>query len=290
MTAIGAETVVVTGVGGPAGRAVRGYLRERGVRVVGTDMRVLEGDGDVRIIPPVSDAGYWPALSALLDEVRARWLIPTVSEELPLIAERRDAIRKRGCALLISPVASVRIANDKWETARTLGARGVCVPKSYAGASKAALLAEVAPPILSKPRVGRGGRGVTVHRAADGLPDVLSPDLIYQEFLEGQEFDVNLFAEAGGRPVVTIVLRKTALKAGSVGNAAGVERVKEGDVARLAEDAVRALSLEGPLDVDIRRGADGHPAILEINARVGANVRSADEVLDAMMAHWEAQG
>lgn len=290
MTAIGAETVVVTGVGGPAGRAVRGYLRERGVRVVGTDMRVLEGDGDVRIIPPVSDAGYWPALSALLDEVRARWLIPTVSEELPLIAERRDAIRKRNCTLLISPTDGVRIANDKWETARILDQRGIAVPRSYAGESKAGLLEVLAAPMLSKPRVGRGGRGVVIHATADDLPDRLPSDRVYQEFLPGDEYDVNLFAEAGGRPVVTIVLRKTALKAGNVGNAAGVERVREGDVARLAEDAVRALSLEGPLDVDVRRGADGRPAILEINARVGANVRSADEVLDAMMAHWEARG
>ncbi len=286
---LGAGTVLVTGVGGPAGRAVCGYLRERGVRMMGADMRSLEGESGLRLVPPAPDPGYLDALFSLLAEERVGWLIPTVTEELPVVAEHRDAIRKRGCTLLISPIDRVRIANDKWETARILAQHGVAVPRSYAGGAKAGLLEVLAAPILSKPRVGRGGRGVVIHATADDLPDRLPSDRIYQEFLPGDEYDVNLFADPGGSSVVTVVLRKTALKAGNVGNAAGVERVREGDVACLAEDAVRALSLEGPIDVDIRRGGDGRPAILEINARVGANVRSAHEVLEAMMAHWEAQ-
>ena len=42
----------------------------------------------------------------------------------------------------------------------------------------------------------------------------------------------------------------------------------------------------GPLDVDVRRGKDGRPAVLEINARFGANIAFAPEILDAALAEW----
>jgi carbamoylphosphate synthase large subunit len=86
-----------------------------------------------------------------------------------------------------------------------------------------------------------------------------------------------------------VVLEKTELKDGLVGNALTVERVDDREVAELAAAAVRALSLEGPIDVDVRRGGDGRPFILEINARVGANVRAAEEILIAMIASWRAR-
>jgi predicted ATP-grasp superfamily ATP-dependent carboligase len=115
---------------------------------------------------------------------------------------------------------------------------------------------------------------------------VLSADRIYQEFLPADEYDVNLFAHPGGRNVTSVVLKKAALKDGLVGNALSVQRVNERDVAELAEAAVYALCLEGPIDIDIRRGIDGRPFILEINARVGANLRAAEEVLIEILASW----
>jgi D-alanine-D-alanine ligase-like ATP-grasp enzyme len=89
--------------------------------------------------------------------------------------------------------------------------------------------------------------------------------------------------------LATVVLKKTALKQGLVGNALAVKRTFEPRVAELAEAAVRALGLEGPIDIDIRNSANGEPFILEINARVGANVCSAEEVLTAMIDSWRAQ-
>jgi carbamoyl-phosphate synthase large subunit len=37
------------------------------------------------------------------------------------------------------------------------------------------------------------------------------------------------------------------------------------------------------LDIDIRRRSDGIPVVLEINARFGANIRYAPEVLEAVL-------
>ena len=40
--------------------------------------------------------------------------------------------------------------------------------------------------------------------------------------------------------------------------------------------------------MDIRLGSDGSPAVLEVNARIGANVLSAREVLDALDDAWRS--
>jgi carbamoylphosphate synthase large subunit len=249
-------------------------------------MRELNETDRFRLLPPAHDTEFVGVLSDLVDGDGIRLLVPTVTEELLKVAEHRDSIRRKNCALFVSPPEAVRIANDKWETARALLAHGVAVPRSYCGESKDELVELVPFPMLSKPRIGRGGRGITIHHNSEDLPESISTGMIYQEFLPAEEYDVNLFSEPGGRVATSVVLRKTALKAGMVGNALSVERVEDRDVAELAAAAVRALSLEGPIDIDIRRGLDGRARILEINARVGANVRSAEEVLAAMISNW----
>jgi carbamoylphosphate synthase large subunit len=280
---------MVTGVGGPAGHAVSQYFQHNGIVVLCADMRPLHGLQNFRLLPPASDDQFVGDLEQLLDEAEIGLLVPTVTEELGKVAEHREPIRRKDCAIFVSPAQSVRVANDKWETARALMEHGVPVPSSYCGSSKAKLLDSIPFPILSKPRIGRGGRGIAIHKTVDDLPEFLATDRIYQEFLPAEEYDVNLFAEADGATLTSVVLKKTALKEGLVGNALTVERVDERDVAELAEAAVRALSLEGPIDVDVRRGGDGRPFILEINARVGANVRAAEEILIAMIARWRAR-
>jgi len=275
----------VTGVGGPAGRATAAFLRERGVAVTVADARSLEEEPAIVQLPLATEPGFLRALHHELESRSTALLVPTVTEELPLVASDRDEIRARGCALFISPGEATETANDKWLTAEALARCGVGVPRSLCGRSRAEVVASLGFPLLSKPRRGRGGRGVSIHEGPCDLPDI-SPDLIYQEFLPGEEYDVNLFAERVREPAALVVLRKTALRDGRVGNAVAVERTHAPDVADLAAATSRALHLEGPIDIDVRRDRLGRPLVLEVNARVGANVRSADEVLEALLDHW----
>src|SRR5229473_551675 len=211
------ETVLITGVGGPAGRAGASYFANKGYRVVGTDVREVASPAtDFRFVPAARDPRFVAVLLAM-------------------------AVREK---------------------------------------------AALGFPLLSKPRFGRGGRGVVVHHGADDLACASPEEVVWQEFLSGEEYDLNLFVERDGSVPAAVVLRKTGLKDGLVGNALGVERVERPDVAGLGMRAARSLGLEGPIDMDIRLSADGSPAVLEVNARLGANVLSASEVLDALDQAW----
>lgn len=275
-------TIIVSGVGGPAGSSVTRLLLDRGFDVVGTDMRDIEFPGRVFYrVPSAADADYLNATREIAEREKASLFIPTVSDELTIVAAGWQ-----GMPVVISAAEAVEIANDKYLTSIVLKEAGVAVPR-FALPSQIEnpeqLAERIGWPCISKPRVGRGGRGVVIREMAE-WPEVsiLGDGYILQEFASGIDYAPNVFIAPDGNDLA-IVLEKTELKEGRVGNASSVRRVDDADVGAVAIAAARAVGLTGPQDVDIRKRSDGQPVVLEINARFGANIRHAQEVLDATL-------
>lgn len=281
--------VLVTGIGGPAGRSAARYFGGRGAYVLGTDVREVDEKADEFLLLPLASSPEFPeALLNLIMVARPALFVPTVTEELLTVARLKPDIESLGCAVFISSHKAVEIANDKYKTAVVMGEGGVPVPRTLDGSSpREAVIRELGLPLLSKPVFGRGGRGVMVYRTADEVMKEDRSGIIFQEFIPGEEFDVNLFMDKGGKETAAVALKKTALKEGIVGNATGVERASKADAVDVARRASRLLALEGPLDFDVRFRQDGSPALLEINARLGGNSLSAVEVLDALSEAFE---
>ncbi|MET1064293.1 MAG: ATP-grasp domain-containing protein [Arthrobacter sp.] len=288
--------VLVTGAGGPAGRALAAQLQDRGIPVLGTDIRELPARAGLRVVPvpPASDPDLVPALRRLVVQEGINVVIPTVSDELPQLAACRAAFGA-DVRVIIGDPGPVALANDKLCTAWHLHSAGVPVPLFGVPADFAdadAAMAALGGPIVVKPRVSRGGRGVIV---LDGTMDVdwrrLPEGQIVQEFIPGAEYGPMVFgtpAHNSAAPFV-VVVEKTELAQGNVGNAVSTRRAEAGeaiDVGNVALAAVRALGLTGPVDVDVRRRADGTPVVLEVNARFGANSGRAPELLDAVLASF----
>lgn len=275
--------VLVTGAAGPAGRSVLAQLTARGVAVVGVDAAPSGHGPSLRRVPLAGDRYFVPELLRVARQVGADLLVPTVSEELPVLAAARAAGCTAGLDVVIGSLDAVLCADDKWATYRRLAARGVAVPTSYLPGDPPT----TAGPVVVKPRVGRGGRGVAVYAGPGAVPPQ-ARDTVVQEFAPGTEYAVNVYRDDRGTEVVA-VLEKTRLAQGRVGNGAAVRTcpAAEGvDVAELARRACAALGLTGPADVDVRRRRSGEPVVLEANARFGAHSAHAPELLDAVLARF----
>lgn len=275
------ETILLTGVGGPAGRSLCRQLRALNphLRIIATDIREVEAPVDAFIIGPRADSPeHIPFLQSLITEYTVDFFIPTVQDELPVIA---SAMERLDAQVIMSNPRAVTICHDKLLTALYLEAAGVNVPETSTGAHT-----PLSYPLVVKPRVSRGGRGVAVVDTPEELP-YLDDSLITQEFASGTEYCPQVYRSPLSGTVTTVILEKTELREGRVGNAAAVlrlDRKQAEDIAELAEATTRALDLHGPIDMDIRRDATGTPMVLEINARFGANSVHAPEMLSNLLA------
>ena len=281
---------LVTGVGGPAGRSLAVLLQERHCTYVGADSRPLEPDSFPFFrVPMARDDNFILTIQTIVRAEQVNWIIPTVSEELPVFsASWTDSIT----SVLIGTAGAVACANDKYLTAQILQQAGVSVPRfalpSQVGSARE-LTERIGWPCISKPRIGRGGREVTLNEDGNfSSIAALSDAYILQEFASGTDYAPELFIHPDRKTHVVAVIEKTELKEGKVGNATAVRRVDAPDVAETALAAALAMGLSGPLDIDIRRRTDGVPVVLEINARFGANSRSAPEILDAALAYMRS--
>lgn len=293
-------TVLVTGAGGPAGRALGEQLAllrrsDPGLIAIGADMLAISDDNFAftTLLPRVDAPEYAVALRELVGRVRADVVIPTVAEELALVAGIAELLGDgpRGPGVVISGATAAALCADKLYTMWALEAAGVSVPRHAPGGTfvtAAAALDHFGGPVIVKPRVSRGGRGVRLVEEP-GEAWAVDDSWILQSFAPGTEYAPQVYRSPVTGAVTVVVLEKTELKEGRIGNAVSTVRLgpdDAADIAWLAESAVIALDLVGPVDLDIRRDEDGLPVVLEINARFGANSTAAPELLRSVLRDW----
>ena len=266
----------MSGCGGPAGHAVRELLLQRGHNVIAVDMQP-SFTAQIGSVPQANDPNFVHELDRIARNGHCDLVIPTVSEELPVLADLWD---RSGIPIVLSLLESVLIADDKFSTCEHLKSKGVAVPNYRLPSMERDGLGW---PLISKPRRGRGGRGVAVHENELTIAE-LDDEYVLQEFIPSMEYAPNIYNNNGKS--FAIVLKKTKLKQGIVGNALAVERANDPDIAELAIRAAKTIGLTGPADIDIRRRSDGTPVVLDINARFGANLAYAPEVLDAALEDY----
>jgi carbamoyl-phosphate synthase large subunit len=299
------KTILITGIGGPAGTALSTQIAQRkdgdpkrrwiGVDVV--DAAVPHIDA-FDLVALAEDADYAPSMRAAFARHGPDLVIPTVSDELPQVAVLAELLGLTGPVgggdghIVSSASGPTSVAWDKLLTMWALERAGLPIP-GYAPAtavsSTAAAIDMLGAPFVLKPRVSRGGRGVRLIESSDETWPAGDASWIAQAFAPGTEYNPQVYRSPITGNSTVVNLEKTVLKQGRVGNAAEVVRLAAGaepEVEAIAAQTAEALGLVGPLDMDVRRGEDGQPLVLEVNSRFGANSAHAPELLDAVLAEW----
>lgn len=278
--------IIITGAGGPAGSSLIKQLNQRGIKPIALDLNSLSAElaelcEAVYESPSADHLDLIPFVLAVAKRHSAELIIPTVQEELPIFAACKTLFTAK---VVIASADSVALAHDKLFTQLALEKAQVSVPRTYASWEIRNSKAELPLPLIAKPRVSRGGRGVEIISSKAELEAKLTEaNLIFQEFASGEEYCPQVFISPDGQKNLAVVLKKTALKQGDIGNAAAVERVENEQIAQLALKTAKALNLTGALDIDIRLLANSQPVVLEVNARFGANSAAAPELLEGVL-------
>lgn len=215
------------------------------------------------------------------DAAFADWLVETSRAEavdfvlsgtepvLEALASLADRLRdETGATPIVARPEQLELGTDKLLTARWLARHDLPYARTEAAADEAAVreLADSAGfPLIVKPRRGKGAAGVFEVRSAEELKPFLGrSDLIVQELLgdDASEYTVGCLADAAGRPVGTVALRRD-LEAGTTFRA---EAGAFPEVRRVAERVAARLAAAGPLNVQLRVHR-GEPVPFELNVR-----------------------
>lgn len=263
--------VLITGAGGPAAIAAMKSLRaDDTLELLAADMDpwaaglYLVPPPARTLVPPGADPGYARALLRICAEMGADVLVPTVDAELEPLAAARDALSAAGTKLLLAHADALGVILDKRALARHC-AGVVRVPRTEP------FVADADPrswsyPVVVKPRRGSGSRGVVIVDSPAALTRLeRRDDLMIQEYLPGQEYSVDVLADAGGRVLAAVPRVRERIDSGV--SVAG-RTVHDSELELFARRVAIATGLTYIANVQCKRDRSGRPALLEVNPRV----------------------
>jgi carbamoyl-phosphate synthase large subunit len=285
---------LVTGAGGPAGVAViRSLLKRTDVEVFAADMDgwasglyLVDADRR-RIVPRGLSPEFVDELIAICAADEIDVLFSTVDFELPSLAARRGEL---GSTVLAAPsLETLDVTLDKFALAARVTPYARVPITRLVGPDAAAVNWEF--PIIVKPRRGAGSRGVRLVHDRTALNELGDDDtLIAQELLPGDEFSVDVFANAAGTVIAAVPRTRTRVDSGV--SIAG-RTVKDDELEATATAVAEAIDLVGVANVQLRYDVNGVPALLEVNPRfpgampltIAAGVDMPSLALDLALGH-----
>jgi carbamoyl-phosphate synthase large subunit len=290
--------VLMTGGGAPGAAGILNCLgREKSFHVTVVDANSNAVGkylvADFETIPLAADPSFIGAMLEICSRKKINVLLPLVTKELSLLAEHLSHFEKEGVRVLMSPVASLEIANNKSKLYEFLQWRGIPVPAFRIVGTveqfKTAVteLGYSSQPVCFKPSVSNGSRGFRIiseqmneldllfnHKPASTYirPEdafrILSsgkfPELLVSEYLPGEEYSVDCLANRGDAVLIIPRIRRRIINGISVEG----EFVKEENIIRYCSQIIKELHLHGNIGIQVKKAADGRFLILEINPRV----------------------
>mgnify|MGYP002631718078 CR=1 FL=1 len=272
--------VLVTGAGSGVGQGVVKALRHSDlpVTVICSDIAPLNvalyRADEALILPKVEAPGSLETIIAALKEHRIDVVMIGSEFDLEYFAEHKEVIEERTAAIIaVSPLETVRIADDKWLTAEFLRESGLpyapaALPKSLDDALKVA--AEWGYPLILKPRRDTSSRHVhVIHTPADMescFPQVPNPML--QELLDmpsaalNNEYTCSVFRTRDGDLLGPFTARRT-LRGGTSWH---IEVDEFAALHPMLLAVAAKLPFIGSLNVQLIQGDNG-PVAFEINSR-----------------------
>jgi carbamoyl-phosphate synthase large subunit len=263
--------VLVTGAGGPAGIAAMKSLRaDESVELRAADMDpwaaglYLVPEPARTLIPAGAAADFADVLLARCRALGVHVVLPTVDAELRPLAAARARFAADGIKLLLAPAAALDVILDKLTLALHCGGV-VRVPRTepVGGGTDPSSWSY---PVVVKPRTGSGSRGfLVVGSAADLALLTREPGLLVQEYLPGEEYSIDVLADAAGRVIASVPRLRARVDSGvSVGG----RTVHDPELESFGRAVAEATGISYVANVQCKRDAAGRPALLEVNPRM----------------------
>ena len=302
-------TVVLTGIGLDGGPDIIRALRADpvlGVRVVGVDADAEQPSrhmcDEFHPVPLRDDPSYVDSVARVANQEEARVVYPLPAFDQQIFASARADLEARGIAVPVSPPQSVHTCDDKWllyerlreslpevvpETRPVASAeeleraaesfgypqRRVCIRRKVSRGAIGLRVLDAGPARLAALlHENPGSLLVSLDEAIDSLGQAESfPSYLVQEYLPGDEWDVDVLCREGASVVVATRHNLEMMGGGAMRSVLEPSRA----IAKLSRQIVADLHLNAVVNLAFRHDDRGRPKLMEINPRIPSSVLCA---------------
>ena len=240
------------------------------------------------IVPGIYANNYVEELINLIKNEAVDLVISLNDLELPILAEHQKKIEETGAKVIISNPKAIKIAFDKWETAKYIERIGLKSPKTYINIDKALEAIDEGKltfPLVLKPRWGSASIGIDFPESIEELKlayqlqllrikktilanaskEDLEHTILIQEKIQGKEYGLDVLNDFNGKYYGTFLREKLAMRSGETDKAISVIDDRFSKVGRKIGESLRHL---GNLDCDVFE-YNNELYVLELNPRFG---------------------
>lgn len=266
--------VLVTSAGGASAINVMQALRSQNeipVRLIGVDMNATAAGLHLAdasyTVPKATESAFIPEVLKICKQEAVDVVVPILSVEMPVFAKRVDEFTCRGIDMLISRPEVIETCNDKWLTYSFFTETGVPTPQTWQP-NQFPQKDKLPFPIIIKPNVGSGTRHTyrveNFEQVKALLPLVPSP--ILQEFIEGQEYTIDLLADRQSNLLAAIPRERVRT---SGGKSVVAKTITDPEMLGWVKKIIKQIGLVGAANIQCFRNGNSL-LFTEINARFAA--------------------
>jgi carbamoyl-phosphate synthase large subunit len=282
------STVLVTATGGPAGlAAIRSLQRVGEFKLIAVDADSLAPGLYAKevipyTVPLAKEQSYVDVLFDICEKEEVKVVLPCSDEEIYTLSKSKPFFDHSGIEMPISDHNLIVKASDKWKLILSISKFGIRVPETFCPTTIKEFeetIRKMDFPIVVRPRVSRGARGVTFCENkneamfAFRLLNRKYSGVIVQEVIpggSGSVFVVQTLWDKQHALCATAVMQKLRERPSTGGVAVAGKTVHNDQLRDLGVSVIKKLGpWTGPAGVELKIStSDGQPYVMEVNPRL----------------------
>ena len=225
------------------------------------------------------EPGYWDEICEICNVNNIGMITSLIDPELEALAQRRELFEKKGILVNISDYQVVHDCFDKGKLLDFLKNKNypwIQTYNTYQEVEQILLEGDLHFPLFVKPRCGSGSAEIEKVFTREQLKLRVEHDsnILIQEYMEGQEFGVDVYVDFISREVISIFAKKKLkMRAGETDKSVSY---RDERIFKLIKRFVKDFGLLGVNDIDVFE-KNGEYYISEVNPRFGGGYLHAYE-------------
>lgn len=234
-------------------------------------------DGAFILPKPVdNEEKYVSDLLNLCNDKDIKIIIPIIDPEIYILSKFREKFLKKNIMLMVSSEQVLNICYNKLEMNEFLKKNKFLFPKTYNEINRfqnAISNREIDFPVIIKPIYGSGSEDTYIVNSMEEVNAHFKEGSLIQQFIEGQEYGVDVFNDKDNKPIRCVVKKKLAMRSGETDKAISV---KDSNIQSKVIDLAKHLKHFGNMDCDVIVNND-NVYFIDLNPRFGGGYPTTHE-------------